>query len=68
MPKCDFSKVIEIALRHGCSPVNLLHIFRAPPPKNTSRRLLLKKAVKELGFYICRIEAFNLSRNELFHS
>ena len=26
---------IEIALRHGCSPVNFLHIFRAPIPKNT---------------------------------
>ena len=24
---CSF---IEIALRHGCSPVNLLHIFRTP--------------------------------------
>ena len=24
MPKCDFT------LRHGCSPVNSLHIFRAP--------------------------------------
>ena len=34
MPKCDFNKVAEqlywneITLRHGCSPVNLLHIFR----------------------------------------
>ena len=27
---------IEIALRHGCSPANLLHIFRTPFPKNTS--------------------------------
>ena len=33
---------IEIALRHGCSPVNLLHIFRTPFLKNTSWRLLLK--------------------------
>ena len=37
MPKCDFNKVasnfIEIALRHGCSPVNLLHIFRTPLSK-----------------------------------
>ena len=41
MPMCDFSKV-EVALRHGCSPVNLLHIFRTPFPKNTSERLLLK--------------------------
>ena len=31
---------IEITLRHGCSPVNLLHIFRTPVPKNTSGRLL----------------------------
>ena len=26
MPKCDFNNFIEIALRHECSPVNLLHI------------------------------------------
>ena len=48
MPKCDFNKVallcyfIEIALRHGCSPVNLLCIFKTPFLKNTSGRLLLK--------------------------
>ena len=36
------SNFIEISLRHGCSPVNLLHIFRTPFPKNTSGRLLLK--------------------------
>ena len=36
------SNFIEIALRHGVSPVNLLHIFRTPSPKNTSGRLLLK--------------------------
>ena len=36
---CNF---IEIALWHGCSPVNLLHIFRTPFPKNTSGRLLVK--------------------------
>ena len=41
MPKCDFNKFIEIALRHGCSPVNLLHIFRAPFPRNISGWLLL---------------------------
>ena len=27
------SKFIEIALRHGCSPAKLLHIFRTPFPK-----------------------------------
>ena len=32
---------IEITLQHGCSPVNLLHIFRAPCPRNTSGWLLL---------------------------
>ena len=42
MPKCNFNKVaIEIALRHRCSPVNLLHIFRTPFPRKTSGRLLL---------------------------
>ena len=28
MHKCAISKVIEITLPHGCSPVNLLHICR----------------------------------------
>ena len=49
MPQCDFNKVakqtqlhFKIALRHGCSAINLLHIFRTPFPKNTSGRLLLK--------------------------
>ena len=36
------SNFIEITLRHGCSPVNLLHIFRTPLPMNTSGWLLLK--------------------------
>ena len=38
MSKCDFNKVvsdfIEIALRQGRSPVNLLHIFRTPFQQN----------------------------------
>ena len=29
MPKSDFNKV-AMTLWHGCSPVNLLHIFRTP--------------------------------------
>ena len=32
---------IEITLRHGCSPVNMLHIFRIPFPRNTSEWLLV---------------------------
>ena len=35
------SNFIEIALWHGCSSVNLLHIFRAPFINNTSEWLLL---------------------------
>ena len=34
---CNF---IEMALRHGCSPTNLLDIFRIPFPKNTNGWLL----------------------------
>ena len=48
MPKCDFNLLkfidcnfIEITLRHGCSPVNLLHIFGTTFLKNTSGWLLL---------------------------
>ena len=35
---CNFN---EIALWHESSPVNLLHIFQTPFPKNTFRELLL---------------------------
>ena len=35
---CNF---IEIAHWHGCFPVNLLHIFKTPFPRNTSGLLLL---------------------------
>ena len=46
MLKCEFNKVafnfIEITLQHECFPVNSLHIFRTPFPKNTSGRLLLQ--------------------------
>ena len=33
---------IEITLRHECSPVNFLHIFRTTFPKNTGGGLFLK--------------------------
>ena len=32
---------IEMALQHGCSPLNLLHIFRTLFPRNISEWLLL---------------------------
>ena len=35
------SNFTEIELRHGCSSVNSLHIFRTPFPTNTSKGLLL---------------------------
>ena len=41
-PKFDINSFIETTLRHGCSPVNLLHIIRAPFPKNTFGQLLLQ--------------------------
>ena len=41
------SNFIEIALRHGCSPVNLLHIFKIPFPKKTTGRLhLLRYSIR----------------------
>ena len=42
---CNF---IEIALRDECFPVNLLHIFKTPFPKNTSGRLLLGKRFRRV--------------------
>ena len=44
MPKYDFNKSCFATLlksQHGCSPVNLRHIFRTPFLKNTSEGLLL---------------------------
>ena len=50
MPKCDFNKVagkfIEIALRHGCCSVDLMHIFRTPFSENTTGWLLLAKVLQ----------------------
>ena len=40
MSKRDFNNAAK-QLRHRCSPVNLLHIFRTPLLKNTYARLLL---------------------------
>ena len=55
MPKCDFNEVvynfIEITLRHGCSPVNVLHIFGTPFLKNNSGWLLLKHVGSLMGWF-----------------
>ena len=43
IPKCDFNKVaLQVTLRHGCSPVYLLYIFRTPFRENTTGGLLLQ--------------------------
>ena len=40
---------IEITLRHGRRPVNLLHIFRTPFSRNTSGVLLMSVGAKEVN-------------------
>ena len=42
---------IEITLRHGCSPVNLLQFFITSFPKNTSGGLLLVNPFQPLFFW-----------------
>ena len=37
----NMQQIYKITLRHGCSPVNLWHIFRTPFLKNASGRLLI---------------------------
>ena len=54
---CNF---IEIVLRHGCSPVNLLDISRTPFPRNTSGRLLVI-VVFMLGHYWNYLQIFILN-------
>ena len=58
MSKCDFNKVplqspFELALRHGCSPVNLLHIsehlFLRTPPGGLLLWILLTVNYYHLG-------------------
>ena len=47
------SNFIEITLRHGCSPVNFLHIFRTYFYRNTSWWLLLHHLLKtDISRYI----------------
>ena len=46
-----FCNFIGITLLHGCCPVNLLHIFRTPFPKNTSGWLLLIAVISILQIY-----------------
>ena len=55
---CNF---IKIALWHGCSPVNLLHIFRTPFPRNTFGWLLLfYTRTRICGAQSCRIWTYHV--------
>ena len=51
------SSFVEITLRHGSSPVNLLHIFRTPFFKNTFEKLFLNRVYVILYVFIviCKI-------------
>ena len=53
MPKLQ-SDFIEIVLRHGYSPENLLHIFRTPFPRNTSAWLILEIKTRHSYSYLTR--------------
>ena len=53
---CNF---IEITLLHGCSPVNLLHIFRTPFPKKTSGWMLLRMPVTTIDSLVHWRNLFN---------
>ena len=44
--RSDYKPYLPIALRHGCYPVNLLHIFRTPFYKNIYGGLLLFLRIK----------------------
>ena len=44
--------VIEITVWHGCSPVDFLHIFWTPFPKNTSGGLLVNKRMARLVTFV----------------
>ena len=54
MSKRDFN---NLTLRYGCSPVNLMYIFRTPFPKNPSGELFL---ILTLISYPCYRKELNL--------
>ena len=58
MLKSVISIKLQSTLRHGCSPVNLLHNFRTPFPKNTSGGLLL---VSEVYSEPCQIYSWSVN-------
>ena len=70
MPKCNFNKVakeshFEITLRHGCSPVDFLHILRTLFLKNTPEGLLLEVVLLKLD---CQIFCLDLHQKYKYYS
>ena len=74
------SNFIEIALRHECSPVNLLHMFRTPFQQNTSEWLLItpckfpkhpyknkhQKALAKRCWSSSRLDLFLIGKNDTY--
>ena len=59
---CSFN---EIALQHGCSPVNLLHIFRTPFTKNTFGKLFLYLLSQPWKFFDTVVKLSYFTINQL---
>ena len=59
---CNF---LEITLRHGCSPINLLRIFRTPFPKNSSEGLLLERIFMLKVFWTKFLQSFHIRCKEI---
>ena len=58
---------IETALRHGCSPLNLLHIFRAPFTKNTSGWMLLEEKQTNVTRNMKIVNLYPKTSKEFYH-
>ena len=55
---CNFT---EITLWHGCSPANLLHIFRTSFPRKISGWLLLRTFERKVVFLVIYLFSYNSS-------
>ena len=58
---------IEIALRHGCSPLNLLNIFRTPFTKNTSGWMLLEEKQTNVTRNMKIVNLYPKTSKEFYH-
>ena len=62
------SNFIEMAFRHACSPVNLLHIFRTAFPRNSSGWLLLVSLASARSVqYMNTIHRLNQTKMQLVY-